>query len=307
MSASIPATVPVYTTLVDGPTGSDINADDNNTPNADLSALATLVGMFGAGKTQGWGVDHASAFKNIAPMRFSKSSATAVAYTTGTVWVADSGQTIRLPRRMTAAGTLTIADLDTGSTVVVGYYYIYATADLAGTAPVLKISASASAPTGFTTYEQVGWIYNETAGSVLDITGGMVGTCRRPGVENVLNILDTTDTSATGDTNYHNGTPTIHFYAPSKLIQITAAIQLYQGSVNEQGLFCWSVDGSDQTVYAGLIKDVNGGGSGQPWVMPLNWYGAIAAAQTTLIPRLKANNGAYTTHMFNKVISIREV
>lgn len=300
MTSNVPTSVPVYTDLVNDQDW--VLALHPNRLQDDVTALANLIGMIG--KAQSWATDFATYMKNQKVPIVTKKDADEFYVSAGAIWVANSGGTVKLPRRNTAVTTCSASNIDTGS-MAVGMYYVYVVADTAANTFTVKFSASATAPTGLTNYELIGWFYNETVG-VLDITSGYIGNITRFGVENVLNVINNTDTSVTGDTSYHDGSPTIKFYAPSRIISIKSSIQIYQGAVNEQGQFCWSVDGSDQTTYAPIIKDNNGGGSAFPWAMQVDWKGAIAADVCTLIPRVKTLSAGYTTHMFNKIITIKE-
>lgn len=288
MASTIPATVPVYATLVDDI--DDVLAADQNNPNADISALATLVGMFGTGKTQGWGTDIISSMLNAQAVIFSKSSATALAYTAGFVWVANSGQSIRLPRRITSGSTLTIADLDTGSTVAVGWYYIYATAGSAGTTPVLKISTSNSAPTGFTEYELLAAFYNETAGAVLDITNAFICNIKRNG-RDVPNTIgkNSTVNFVTSSTSLVNDTEALlHFYCSGRPTKISYSVY---APVDTSSLSAYqlSIDGSD--VACTLMKT---SGAGYGGALSMSYVAGLAAGTHTIQGRCFVSAGTGT-------------
>lgn len=197
MSASIPVSVPAFTTLQD-----DVDfvlAQHHTTRDDEIEALATMVGMLG--KAQSWGVDFVSAMKNAKAPMCTKVDADTISVSPGVVWVANGAQSFRLPRRNTAAVPVEASSLDTGS-MAVGYYYIYAVADSAATTFTVKISASASAPTGLTSFELIGWFYNETAG-VLDITSGFIGNVKSNNrdVPNQVKVFGTV-ADAINDTSY---------------------------------------------------------------------------------------------------------
>lgn len=241
MSSPIPATIPVYTPLVDDQ--DDVLAEHQNIPNDDIAALATLIGMYGTGKTQAWGVDMVSAALNAAPPLCTKKDANTIYVSAGTVWVANAGQSIRLPRRKTTVTELTAADLDTGA-MAVGYHYIYATAGSIGTTPTYKISASASAPTGFTEYELIGWFYNEAGGS-LDITSGFVGNVKRGNrsVPNGVSITGATDISTASTTYVDMTGMTVYFYSSGRPILISFNAQYLEGAGADPTVLL-NVDGS---------------------------------------------------------------
>lgn len=166
MAASIPVSVPVFTTLRD-----DIDyvlAEHQNTPNDEITALATLVGMLGI--AQGHSTSFLTALQNF---RFGCNpvwnSTTTIDVSLGQIVVSNAAGTIRKLRSKTTASSLTAAsDMDTGSSFAASTaYYIYATADTGVTTPVYKISASASAPTGFTYYRKVGGFRTDGSSNIL--------------------------------------------------------------------------------------------------------------------------------------------
>lgn len=222
MSASIPSTVPVFITLNDGPQGDDILAANENTPNAEISALATLVGMFGTGKTQAYGTDIVGWMVNNDPF-LTKTSASALSISAGTAWICNSGQSVRLPRQNSVATAINAANIDTGA-MVIGFYYIYLCADAVANTFTVVFSTSSSAPTGYTNYELWGWFYNEANGS-FDVTSGFFGHVksskhgRLPNYvlfssETQVSTASTTfvnDTQAVGQF-YSNGGPVLMIY-----------------------------------------------------------------------------------------------
>ena len=66
--------------------------------------------------------------------------------------------------RQSAATTITFANLDTGTEAVGTNYYVYAV--LNASALDFTISASASAPTGFTNYQLIGWFHNKPSSDI---------------------------------------------------------------------------------------------------------------------------------------------
>lgn len=198
MTASIPVSVPVFMQLVDDQ--DDILAIHQNNPNDEITALATLVGMIG--KAQSWGVDVVSSLLNATPPICVKADAATITVKAGTVWIANSGQSIRLPRRNIADVTVTSSDLDTGSMADDTYYDIFAIADAVGTTFTVKFCVAGNTPSGATSYEKIGWFYNESAGA-LDITSGFIGNYKRgnrdvPNKVVIRQTADSTDETPTG-------------------------------------------------------------------------------------------------------------
>lgn len=252
MASNVPTSAPSYTQLID-----DVDwilSLHVNRLGDDVAALANLIGMFG--KAQSWGTDLVGAAKNAKAPICVKASASSITVKPGVVWIANSGQTVRLPRRNTADVTLTASDLDTGA-MAVGYYYIYAVADSAATTFTCKFSASASAPTGLTNFELIGWFYNQTS-SVLDITLPYVGNVKG-GNRDVPNAIYNSATAdiTLNDTSYGTDLDLITglFYTSGRPVEIIANLGLETLAANP-GLvdFLINVDGTDKTASEMHIK-----------------------------------------------------
>lgn len=267
MPAATPESVPVFTTLQNDQ--DYVLAEHQNNPNDEITAALTMTGVLG--KPQSWGVDFISAFKNAKAPLCTKLSGSTISVSAGVVWIANSGQSIRLPRRNTVALTLTAANLDTGSLADDTMYYIWGVADTAATTFTCVISASASAPTGPSQYELIGWFFNEAAGA-LDITKGLVGNVKGNGrsVPNYAFLQSTTQvstasTSAADDTEallkiYTHGRPVLIEYnlgvgSATATAGIAAQISVdasditatkrnvsaYGGATDRQGLTCKTI------------------------------------------------------------------
>lgn len=142
----------------------------------------------------------ASAYKH--GLWLSYSSATVVNIAAGAVIL--NGQLYT----QAAATTVAWADLDTGAEAVGTNYYVYAV--LSGGVLDFKISASASAPTGYTYYQLVGWFHNNPAGDIskysiasgIDVSyperGPKPGMVRLPGASWMIDIYIASDSGGTG-------------------------------------------------------------------------------------------------------------
>lgn len=130
------------------------------TPGAAQSHLASLLSTFADGYIGG---------------RCYKKDADEIYISPFSGIIKNAAGTVYKLRVSTSVTTLSAANIDTGAFAAATYYYIYATADAAATTPTFVISASASAPTGYTYYRRIGWFYNETI-NVIDITGGVIST-----------------------------------------------------------------------------------------------------------------------------------
>ena len=171
---NIPVSVPVFDVIVD-----DVNfvqAIDPNVPNAELTALATMVGM--VGDVQGKSRDLLDGLVNMVPMTMSlayKDTAT-ITVNAGRIWCQNAGATIRVLRKNTANVDITSANLDAGGPnfAVSTQYYIYAIADAVSTTVTFLISTSASAPTGATIFAKVGQFLTNASGNITTVLDNQV-------------------------------------------------------------------------------------------------------------------------------------
>lgn len=266
-----------------------------------------MIGALGSGKTQAYSTDLLTALKfNGAPM-CTKSSATQIAVSAGQVWIANSGGSIKLSRRITSPITLTGADLDTGS-MAAGYYYIYAVADAVGTTLTCKISASASAPTGLTNFELIGWFYNESAsGSALDLTIGQIGNVKGGGrdVPNVPQILSATQVTGTTDTYVDDTQALLHFYTSGRPM-----IFVYHGklgaSANEHPYMKFAIDGSD-VANSEIRNNVNSSTTTDIVAMTSIYYAQLAAGTHTIQGKFKSGSGGAVNYMNKRLLLALEL
>lgn len=246
---SIPATIPVFSVIADDV--DDVLAEHQNTPNDEITNLATFLGMMGTGKTQAYGTDILAMLCNAEPPLITKASSSQITVGTGVVWVKNSAQSNRMPRRNTSTVSVTASNIDTGS-MAVGYYYLYAVADSTGTTFTVKFSTSATTPTGLTNYELIGWFYNETAGA-LDITSGMLGGVIKNGrfPTNGFSIIPTRADQNTSSTSYVDVTgASLRFYSTGRPVKVS----FFNNVINPNGnglmtFFTIDVDGTDYGDY----------------------------------------------------------
>lgn len=197
----IPSDLEALTDLVDG---EDYQESDNvNNPANKLARLAAFILGTGLGSTQSHNSDLISMLTdNYIGGRCYKKDANNIYISPFTGIITNAAGTVKKLRVSTSVTTLAAAALDTGSFAANTYYYIYATADAAATTPTFIISASASAPTGYTYYRKIGWFYNETI-NILDITGGKISTFI--GGNNEMQVVSTiVSAMATGSTAAYN-------------------------------------------------------------------------------------------------------
>lgn len=172
MAASWPAAKKTFTQIVNGV--AKLVGLLWNTGYDEIEAVQTFIGAPGAAQT------HLAALLDTVKDAYTggrcyKKDADEIYVGPFAGIIANAAGTVKKLRVSTSVTTLAAANLDTGAFAAATYYYIYATADAAATTPTFVISASASAPTGYTHYRRLGWFYNETI-NVIDITGQRIGS-----------------------------------------------------------------------------------------------------------------------------------
>ena len=161
---SIPATVPVFTDLQD-----DIDfilAADQNDPNDEITSMATLHGMLGAGLVQGQSLDTLTFIQRArSSIRIAWTDVDTVTASIGEIMCLNSGGSKRMMRKNTSTTAITFANIDTGARALSTTYYVWAIADAVATTVTFKVSTSASAPTGATYYALVGKFSTNASGA----------------------------------------------------------------------------------------------------------------------------------------------
>lgn len=98
------------------------------------------------------------------------SSASQLTATAGSVTVSNSDASIKLMLKNANSTTITFSDLDTGVEGSSTTYYVYAiAASASSTSATFKISASSSAPSGFTYYKRIGSFLNDGSSNITTI------------------------------------------------------------------------------------------------------------------------------------------
>ena len=109
----------------------------------------------------------------------------------------------------TGTNNVTFANLDTGAEAAGADYYIYAVPDGSGGLNFV-VSASASAPTGYSVYQLVGWFHNNPASDILrysvasgvnteePVEGPRPGMVRYPGQSWMIDIYIASDSGGAG-------------------------------------------------------------------------------------------------------------
>ena len=198
--------------------------------------------------------------------------------------IANAAGTVKKLRVSTSVTTLAAANLDTGTFAAATYYYIYATADAAATTPAFVISASASAPTGYTHYRKVGWFYNETI-SILNITKEFVGNIKDgSGNPNVVKVIGASDIS-TNSASYVDMTDmTIPFVSNGRPILLMFAAP-FRASATEYGNVIFDIDGVD-TDNLGAITPYGG-----DITVAIQYVSVLAAGSHTFKVQWKSGYG----------------
>lgn len=164
----IPVSIPSFPVLVDDQ--DDVLAADQNTPNDEIEALATLAGMLGL--SQSYSLDFLDAFMNSIPtVEASYSSASAISMSAGFVACKNAAGSQRVLRYNSGTTSIGAADLDSGVAFANStQYYIYASADAAATTLAFKISTNSSTPTGVTRYKKIAKFMTDASGNILQNT-----------------------------------------------------------------------------------------------------------------------------------------
>lgn len=247
-STTYPGSVDNKTALQDGI--DIIQADDINDAYVPIDAIETFLGGIGSSKTQSWTTDLLEALANFKAPNCKKASGSTITVEPGVVVIKNSGQSNRMLRRTTANITVSASNLDTGAMADDTYYYLYAVADTAATTFTVKFSASASAPTGLTNFELIGWFFNQSAGA-LDITLDFVGNVRTNGrfAPNVIVRTDTTSDTI-NDTSYGTDLTNaeIRFYSSGRPLLILGHFESNAANyMNNDCAFIVDIDGADQS------------------------------------------------------------
>lgn len=291
-SSTFPTSVDNKTALADGI--DIIQADDVNNAYIPMTSTQTFVGANGKGAS--WSTDILDYFCNAKDPIVTKATANTLSVSTGAVLIKNSGQTNRLFRKNVAAVTVTSSNLDTGSMADVTAYYVYAVADSAATTFTVKISASATAPSGLTNFELIGWFWNQAAGS-LTVTDGFVGNVKANG-RNAPNyvILSATSTSTVNDTSYGTDlTGTIvKFYSSGRPVRMTFTCKVARNAGDHLPSARFNVDTVGQT---GSERGDNLQTSNQAITIVLDYAMELAAGVHTIYVEAKvdANSSDWTT------------
>ncbi len=216
MASDYPVSVPSHTVKTNGV--DIIDADHINTVQDDIEAICNFVGASGAAQSHS-AVLLAILQGNYVGGRIHKKSNTEIYVDSISAIVANSAESIRELKRVTTQTTLTASDLDTGS-FVAGYYYIYVCGGNTGTSPVFKISASSSAPSGYSIYKKIGWFYNEASGS-LNISSEQLGNVRDTSNNpNMVKAEGTSDISTTSASYVDMPDMELKFYSSGRRARI---------------------------------------------------------------------------------------
>lgn len=295
-SSDYPTSVDNKTQLQDGI--DYIEADNVNNAYVPINKTQTFIGANGKGAS--WSTDMLEYLANTKAPICTKKDGDEIYVSAGVVFIKNSGQTNRLMRRNTSVTTLDATYLDTGSFADDTYYYIYAVADSAATTFTCKISASASAPTGLTNFELIGWFFNESA-SVLDITSGFVGNVKANGrdVPNSVTINGST-ADAVNDTSYGTDLTesSVRFYSSGRPVVILYSARC--STLGDSITFIVDVDGTDKSnSERGIASSASAG------YVAVMWQETLSAGTHTITIQAKVSAGSDTVNA--KVLSVFEL
>lgn len=164
---TIPVSAPVFTTLQDD--RDDILSEHQNTPNDEITALATMLGMFGVAQSKSTDIID-SLVDTIRPTcKIQYNDATTITISAGRVWCKKSDGSERVHRKNTSTVDLTGSDLDSGGPSFANSttYYVHASADAVATTFVGVISTSAASPSGLTIFRMIGGFSTDGSGNII--------------------------------------------------------------------------------------------------------------------------------------------
>lgn len=165
----LPLSVPVFTTLADDV--DDVLAAHQNTPNDEIEALATMVGVLGVAQSKS--VDLLEGIRNLFPsMRISYVDTLTVQVSAGISFPTNAAATQRVIRKNTGTTNVTGANLDSGGPTLAAdtTYYLYASGDGVATTATFKLSTNATTPSGLTIFQKLGGFATNASGFVIENT-----------------------------------------------------------------------------------------------------------------------------------------
>lgn len=160
--ATFPASIKNFLVLQDGV--DRVLAQHPNERGDEITAIETLLGALGSSQS------YSDSFKNLLKSYrrgglVEYKSASDLYVRSGEITIPDASGNLRI-RTNAADTTVTWSNLDTGSEASSTTYYVYAVADASGTGFTIKISTSASAPSGSTYYKRIGSFYNDGSSNI---------------------------------------------------------------------------------------------------------------------------------------------
>lgn len=168
--SDFPASIPVFITLADEV--DDILAEHQNTPNDEITALATLVGALGLSQSKSnnlmtWFEEQP------ATMFLTWVDADTVRASTGIIWVKNQPVgtlgTQRACRRNTSTTDITVSALIGGGAFANSTaYYVYADGDAVATDVTFVIGTDGSTPSGVTLYKLLGGFSTDGSGDIIE-------------------------------------------------------------------------------------------------------------------------------------------
>jgi len=163
MSASFPNAKKTFSAVVNGVT--KLVAALFNSPDDEIEAIETFIGPTGGG-AQAYSESLTNLLLNyIRGCKVEYKSAADIYVRLGEIMITDASGNRRL-RRNTSDLTVNWTNIDTGAEEASTTYYVYAVADASATTFTVKISKSASAPSGCTFYKKIGSFYNDSSSNI---------------------------------------------------------------------------------------------------------------------------------------------
>jgi len=314
--ADYPGTVPVFTTLVDDV--DDVLAAHQNTPNDEISALATAIGSIGTGLTQASAIDLLAFLQNYRHgLTLSFVDVNTIQVSTGIILCVNSGVSQRVLRKNTSTTNVTFSDIDTGARATSTTYYVWAIADAVGTTVTFKISLSSSAPASSTRYALLGkFSTNSTgAGEIVSSSISNIFSSAPPGsvVQSVSTVTGEVATGTTVmpfDDTIPQNTEGIEFMTqaitPNNASnKLRIEVVFYGCPPNDILTVALFQDSTANALAAGTLQITSGGGGAQ-YLVAFTYEMTAGTANSTTFKVRAGGSGAGTT-TFNGIASARKL
>lgn len=200
----------------------------------------------------------------------SPNSVSTLSVLAGELVIPNSDASVIRWRKNTTTTTVTWSDIDAGVEAPSTQYYIWAIADSDATTFTLKISTSASAPTGATYYRKIGYFYNNSSSNIVS-----VGNIKGGDVSNAITVNGTSDISSASASLTDMTDMVIYFVSSGRPSGILFDASI-RGTPSPTISVSIDIDGTDyRTTQVDLDNQYNES-------VPIHWLGPLTAGAHTI-------------------------